>query len=61
MANSDFPRRAKLYLSTPSEIAITNAIIEIERLGADTRLTEAQILLDKARTLVSNWIDEEIK
>lgn len=58
---NDVPRRIRLYLNVPAELAITNAIQEIEKLGADVRLTEAQILLQKAKDLVSDYIDENLK
>lgn len=58
---NDFPRRAKLYECFPAELAITTAVGEIEKIGYDVRLTEAQILLNKARDLVSDYIDEKLK
>ena len=41
----------------PAELKIFAAMQEIEMMGADVRLTDAQLLLDKARTLVGDYID----
>jgi hypothetical protein len=57
---SDIPRRVRLDLSLPAELAIRNAVDEVEKLRADVRLTEAVILLDKARNLVADYIDEQL-
>lgn len=50
-------RRNRLDLCTPAEKAIYEATYEIEKIGADVRLTEAQNLLDKARNLIADYID----
>lgn len=55
------PRRAKLWLNVPAELAIDAAIRRIEDMGADTRLTEAQMLLGKAKDLVAEYIDEKLE
>ncbi len=52
------PRRNRLDLSTPAELAIRNAVDEVEKIGADVRLTNAIILLDQARELVADFVDE---
>lgn len=54
-------RRNRIDLNTECELAITNAMYELEKIGADVRLTDASILLQKAKDLVSNYIDEQIK
>lgn len=54
-------RGKHLVYMTPSELAITNAIEEIENLGADVRLTNAQLKLQEARSLVEEYMDEKIK
>ena len=59
--NSAIPRRCQLDLNEASEIAIQNAVDEIEKLGADVTLTDAIQLLSKAKELVSNYIDEKLK
>lgn len=55
--NNEFPRRSRLDLNTPAERAIYDAMQEVEKVGADTRLTEAVILLSKARDLVADYVD----
>lgn len=55
---NDFPRRNRLDLNTPAEKAIYDAIQEVEKVGADTRLTGAVIKLSEARNLVADFVDE---
>ena len=50
-------RRARLDLNLPSELAIREAILEVEKLGAGVTLTNATMLLMKAKDLVSDYID----
>lgn len=57
MNTQELPRRNRLDLNTPAEKAIYDAIQEVERVGADEKLTEAVILLQKAKTLVSDYVD----
>lgn len=52
------PRRSRLDLNTPAELVIHSAIQEIEKMAADTRLTEAVILLLKAKDSVSDYVDD---
>lgn len=54
----EMPRRIKEDSQLPAEIAIGTAMIEVEKLGADVKLTDAVILLQKAKDLVSDFIDE---
>ncbi len=51
-------RRNRLDLNTPAEKAIYDAIQEVEKAGADVRLTEAVNLLSKARGLVADYVDK---
>jgi len=53
------PRRVRLDLNEPAELAIYNAMQEVEKIGADVRLTEAVTLLSKAKDLVSDFVDEQ--
>lgn len=53
-----YPRRLREDLMKPAELAIHNAAHEVEKLPADVRLTEAVVLLGKAKDLVSDFIDE---
>ncbi len=43
----------------PAELAIHNAKLVVEDLGADIKLTEAIVLLEKARNLVGDYLDEK--
>lgn len=54
-----FPRRSRLDLCEPAEKILYDAMQEIEKLGADERLTNAVIKLAEARELVSDYIDEK--
>jgi hypothetical protein len=55
--NTQTPRRIRLDLNTPAELAVRNAVNEVEKLPADTRLTEAILLLDQAREKIADYID----
>jgi len=55
---TEIPRRNRLDLNTTAELAIHNAIQEIEKEGCDVRLTEAVTLMQKAKDLVSDYTDE---
>jgi len=50
-------RRVRLDLNTPAELAIFKAMQEVEKAGADVRLTEATMLLAKAKDCVADFID----
>lgn len=52
------PRRNRIDLNTPAELAIRNAIHEVEKLPADERLTKVVINLIEAKKLVADYIDE---
>ena len=54
----NIPRRSRLDLNTKEELIITEAISAIENLGADTRLTNAQIKLQEAKDLLSDYVDD---
>lgn len=53
------PRRSRLDLLEPAEKAIYNAMQEVEKIGADERLTNAIVKLQEAKELVSDYIDEK--
>ena len=55
--STSFPRRNRIDLFTPAEKAIYDALLEVEKMPADTRLTESTILLNKAREKVADFID----
>ena len=54
---SDFPRRNQLDKFTPAELAIYNATIEVEKVGASEKLTAAIMKLQEAKELVSDFVD----
>lgn len=51
------PRRNRLELMTPAELAIREAVLKVEELGCDTRLTDAVMLLGEAQEKVADYID----
>lgn len=53
----EFPRRSRVDVMIAAEKAILAAMQEVELLGADTRLTDAIILLSKAKDKVSDYVD----
>jgi len=55
------PRKNTFSYLTPSETLIYKAMGEIENIGADERLTSAQEYLQKAKDLISDYIDEQLK
>jgi hypothetical protein len=57
MKNDDFPRRNKLWLMTQAEVMIYLAMGEVEKMGADVKLTEAVTLLAKAKDAVADFVD----
>jgi len=56
----EIPRRIRLDLNNAAELAIHNAIQEVEKLGADIRLTNAVIKLQQAKEDVSNYVDAQM-
>ena len=55
--SESFPRRFRVDLMTPAELAILNAMGEVEKVGADVLLTEAVILLSHAQDKVADYVD----
>ena len=49
--SNEIPRRMRLDLNTPAEVAIFNAMQEVEKAGADVRLTQASMLLSSTAAL----------
>lgn len=54
------PRRIRVDMYEPAELAIRQAVAKVEDMGADERLTKAIQLLAQAKELVSDVIDERI-
>jgi hypothetical protein len=57
---SDFPRRNRLDLNTPAELAIYNAMQEVEKMPANEKNTRVIMLLTQAKELVSDMVDEKL-
>ena len=57
MNDKDLPRRIRLDLMTPEELALYNMVDEIEKLGAHPLLTDVVVLLGDARSKLSDWVD----
>jgi hypothetical protein len=55
--NTDIPRRIRVDLMTPAELAIRNAVAEVEKAGCDPWLTDAVVLLGKAQSKVADYVD----
>ena len=52
-------RRVRLDLNTEAELSIRDSVNKVELLRASPLLTNAIILLDKARNLVADYIDQK--
>jgi hypothetical protein len=57
---NDLPRRRKLYCLVPAEKALYESVVEIEKLPAHPKLSEAQNLIIKASEIVSDFIDGKL-
>lgn len=55
--SNEIPRRNQIDLYSPAEIAISEAMKEVEKSGCDVRLTDAIMLLEKAKSKVADYID----
>ncbi len=58
MKEDKVPRRNRIDKMVPAELSIYNAIKEVEKLWASEKLTESIILLEKAKDMVSDVIDD---
>lgn len=56
-AVNGIPRRCRLDLSTPAELAIRAAVDVVEIAGCHPLLTDAVILLQEAREKVADYVD----
>lgn len=54
---SDIPRRIDINRMTPAELAIRNAIGVVEEAGCHPLLTEAVVLLGRAKEKVADYVD----
>ncbi len=54
---SDVPRRIDVNRMSPGELAIRNAMIAVEQMGAHELLTDAILLLADAQFKVADYVD----
>lgn len=59
ISDNGFARRIRVDLMTPAELAISRAVEEVEKAGADVLLTDAVILLAQAREKVADFVEKE--
>jgi hypothetical protein len=57
LRDDGFPTRQDTSLYTPAETAIREAMLAVEAVGASDALTEAVVLLDRARNLVADHVE----
>ncbi len=55
----DIPRRIRIDLMTPAELAIREAVHAVECAGAHPLLTEAVNLLGQAQNKVADFVDQK--
>ena len=55
------PRRCRIDLATPPEVAIRAAIAAVEAMPPDVRLTNALISLSEALELVADHVNEQMR
>lgn len=55
----EIPRRDNLDLNTAPEKLIYHSMLEVERLGNDPKLEKAMDLLQEAKDLVADFIDNK--
>lgn len=54
----DIPRRNRIDLMTPAELAIREAMLKVEEAGCDVLLTDAVNLLHEAQERVADFVDK---
>jgi hypothetical protein len=57
MSENQIPRRSQLQKMVPAEKLIFEAIQEIEKMGANVLLSDAQLLLSQAKDKVSDFVE----
>lgn len=55
--SDEIPRRCKVERLVPAELAIRAAMLVVEEMPADMRLTRAVVLLQEARDRVADFVD----
>jgi len=51
------PRRCRIDLMTPGELAIRNAVLVVEQAGCHPLLTDAVVLLQQAKEKVADFVE----
>lgn len=59
MRENSIPRRADLQRNTLAEMAIRNAVGEVEKLGAHPALTDVVSMLGHARERLADYLDDK--
>ena len=59
MGNQQIPRRIRVDLMTPAELAIRDAVAAVEQAGAHPLLTDAVNLLGQAQAKVADYVDAQ--
>lgn len=57
---SETPRRARLDLMCPAELAIRKALELVEAMGAHPTLTDAVVKLGEAQASVADYVDQHV-
>lgn len=60
LAPCDFPRRNRVDCFTAAEMKIRSAMLLVEGMGADERLTKAVTLLGEAKNAVADYVDGQL-
>jgi hypothetical protein len=54
----DIPRRAKLWLHCPAELALREVVDLVEQMGCDPRLTDVINAVHAAREMLADFVDD---
>lgn len=61
MSTDKIPRRIRLDLLTPPEVALRAALAAVEAMPADIRLTKASTMISLALNEVGQYVDEQMR
>jgi hypothetical protein len=57
ISDNGFPRRNRIDLYTPAELAIREAMLAVEAMDAHPLLTDAVVLLGQAKDKVADFVE----
>jgi len=57
----EIPRRCRIDKMSGPELAIRDAMLAVEEMGAHPFLTDAVVLLSKAQARVADYVDEKME